>query len=434
MQGSSPGQLSSGAKYDGGKPWRPSLLLLTGAVILALMFTAIIFFIALHTISRVKAPSRQKHPRNRTTNETASSPLRFGTGLGSTGDAYGILLRDAVDRDAKPCDNLYRFACGSWKRNHPRTTSRAENFEYFVATAVTRMREVKPEQADGKPIGKAALYLNACLTAAEGGASNDVRTVLAEAGLTWPGRSAGSDFVSALFFMARRLALPVFFGVDMLHIEGSGRRILTFPLGAAFQSILRTVQEHIRTGHVATYLRLAYDHMAENISDDARFSEILASLVDMNEVFEVYLNASEKEEVLGNVTSLLHIAPMVAVEKWNTSLQKYFGANIAEVDDVIVFDRASFATILGLLKTKGEDGAVDILGCLAVHAAIFYTKAEVRESFFGSSEVARAQQERHCFGDVHSLFRRVVDHFLFNGAEEALAHVSELARTVRDEF
>ncbi|KAH7976113.1 hypothetical protein HPB52_008672 [Rhipicephalus sanguineus] len=432
IHGSAPSGLTSGAKYDGGKPWKPSLLVLTGAFVLALLFTAIIFFIALHMISHSNAPSRHKNTRNHTTNATANSPLRSGTGLASTADAYGILLRDAIDADAKPCDNFYRFACGSWKRNHPHTTSGAENLDYFVATALARLREVK---ADEEPIGKAVRYLDACLAAAKGEAANDLKTVLAEAGLTWPDRSEGSDFVSALFFMARRLALPVFFGVDMLHREGNRRHTLAFPLDVAFQSILRTLMEHIRSGHVATYLRLPYDSMAGNgISDNARFSEILTSLKDMNEVFEVYLNAFEKEEALGNVTSLLRIAPMVPVEKWNTLLQKYFGANIAEVDYVVVFDRGSFAAILGLLKTRGEDGAKDILGCLAVQAAIFYTKIEVRESFFGSSEEARDQQERHCFGDVHGLFRYAVDRFLFNGSEGALADVSELAFTIRDEF
>ncbi|KAL3192495.1 hypothetical protein MRX96_058916 [Rhipicephalus microplus] len=434
IPGSPLSRLTSGSKLDGAKTWKPSLIVVTGAFTLALLFTALLFFFALHMISLLKAPSHSKPIRNHTTNATAKSPVRFGAGLGSTGDAYGILFRDAVDREAQPCDNFYRFACGSWKRNHPHTTSRAENLRYFVTAAVARMREVKPEQADGEPIGKAALYLKACLAATESGASNDVKMVLAQAGLTWPDRSASSDFVSALFFMARRLALPVFFGVDLLHFEGSVRHILTFPLDTAFQSILRTLQEHIRSGNVVAYLRLAYDNMVEHISDDARFSEILASLEDMKEVFEDYLKASEKEDAFGSVTSLLRIAPMVSMEKWNSSLQRYFGESITEVDYVVVFDRTSITKILGLLKTKGEDRAKDILGCLAVHAAIYYTKTEIRESFFGSTEEARAQQERHCFGDVHGLFKHVVDGFLFNVTQEALAHVSELAHTIREEF
>ncbi|KAH7966178.1 hypothetical protein HPB49_014141 [Dermacentor silvarum] len=423
----------SGTKYDGEKRSRPSFVVLTGACFLALLVSAIMLVIVLQLISLFRAPSHQKHTGQRDASTSTKNP-RSGTGVASIGDAYTVLLREAIDSDAKPCDNFYRFACGSWYRNHPHISSRAESFRYFIATAVTRMRNAKAEKAGEKPIDKAVRFLNACLATAEDTAANELKAVLAEAGLTWPDRSDGANFISALFFMARRLALPVFFGVDLLDGGASGRRTLTFPLDFVFQSILRRLKEHVISLQVVSYLRLAYDSLAVNGFDDARFSEILVGLVNMTDVFEVYLNSTDKEETLGGSTSLLRIAPLVPEEKWNALLKKYFEALISEVDNVVVFDSRSFAAILNLLKTRGEDRAKDILGCLCVHAALFYTKAEVRESFFGSPEEAMAQQERHCFRDVYGLFRPAVVRFLLKGAEEALADVSQLALRVGDEF
>ncbi|KAK8757034.1 hypothetical protein V5799_000260 [Amblyomma americanum] len=407
---------------------------MVGAFCFVAIFAIVFLGVAWRVIGIIRPrPRPQAIQRPSGSNASAKNP-RSGPLEDSGANSYVTLLRDAVNTSADPCDNFYRFACGSWTQKHPKTSSHADNLCSFIDSALMRMREVEAMSMDREPIGKAARYVEACLAEGEDAAIRDLKTVLAEAGLTWPERSERSDFLSALFFMARRVALPVFFGVNLLQRRVDGRQTLAFTLDLAFQSILRRFQQLITTLHAAAYLRVACESMVGKGVNDTRLSEILEGLVGATDIFDVYLRSTNKKQDIMNKTSIFRIAPGITESKWNSVLQQYLNTSVLDVDYVVMFDLQSMSAILGLVNTRGEAGAKDMLGFLAIQAAIFYSSAEMRESLFGSRQAAASQQKLHCFRDTYRLFPHVLNNFLLKASNEAMKEVMVIARSVTNAY
>ncbi|KAH7985692.1 hypothetical protein HPB49_026308 [Dermacentor silvarum] len=150
--------------------------------------------------------------------------------------------------------------------------------------------------------------------------------------------------------MARRVALPVFFDIDVRPQPERGvPRVLAFSLDLIFQSILKRLCDMIASLHVVSYLRVAYEALAGSGVNETRFSEFVEIAT-----------------------------PLIAEGKWNAVLRQYLRTSTSDVVSVIVFDFESFAAIFSLLKSLGEAAATDLLGFLAFQSAIFYTNTKPR--------------------------------------------------------
>ncbi|KAH7986445.1 hypothetical protein HPB49_025963 [Dermacentor silvarum] len=415
----------------------PSVRTVLGVASLTIIFAVVLLGVTWRIIALFKVQHRPSSGAAlHRGNDSTRGPRSRAGAVTAIAEAYFSLARDAVDRSGDPCDNFYRFACGSWSQNHPETSSRVNNLVSFIGAALLRMREANARNIEREPIGKALGYMEACLAPEEATAVADLTTVLAEAGLTWPDKSEGSDFLSALFFMARRVALPVFFDIDVRPQPERGvPRVLAFSLDLIFQSILKRLCDMIASLHVVSYLRVAYEALAGSGVNETRFSEFVEVLANATDVFDVYLRSTDKEEVMRNATFVFQIAtPLIAEGKWNAVLRQYLRTSTSDVVSVIVFDFESFAAIFSLLKSLGEAAATDLLGFLAFQSAIFYTNTKVRDSFFASPEEAARQQKLHCFRDTYGLFLHAVNNFLLNGTEEPVKEVAGVARKVTSTF
>ncbi|KAK8784185.1 hypothetical protein V5799_009452 [Amblyomma americanum] len=352
-------------------------------------------------------------------------------------DPYEALFRDSVDTGASPCSNFYQYACGTWIRNHD-VSSAAETWRKLAKTAIQRIKEKKVAAKHGQPLGQAAWYLDTCLNGnalgvdLEGVAADDVKSVLAEAGLTWPNRSERSDFVSSLFFMARHVALPVFFGIDVGYNE-NGRRALLFPLDAPFQRILRRFRQAMKTDHAWEIIRVAYETFTEGPFDGQRCAEVLSTMHAMTGLFEDYLDAVDKNHQ-DNMTSLVVHAPTVSAAVWGSLVRHYHKTYFSDLEAIVIYDMTSFAGIFKALQIRGEEAMNDLLGFLSVLAAVHYTNITLRDTFFGSADEAVNQQEQYCFVRAYKFYEHVLNHFLLDSATGPLEEFKSLVEKVRSAF
>ncbi|KAL3225004.1 hypothetical protein MRX96_026192 [Rhipicephalus microplus] len=265
---------------------------------------------------------------------------------GPCGDPYEALFLDSVDASASPCGNFYQYACGTWKHNHAATMAAEVMWKEFASNAIRRIREAKLSAfgTHNGPIGQAARFLESCLDVgrdASEGVESDLKAVLDEGGLTWPSRNERADFMSSLFFMARHVALPVFFGVEVGYTK-DGQRALLFPLAAHFQRTFRRFREHMRSDRGKEDVRIACTMLTAGALNGARHADIVSALYQMTRVFDVYVYATDLEQQEG-VSFLSQNAPSVPEEKWRSLLRRHFRYYFSDLEAVVVYNVHSFA-------------------------------------------------------------------------------------------
>ncbi|KAH9363824.1 hypothetical protein HPB48_007956 [Haemaphysalis longicornis] len=287
-----------------------------------------------------------------------------------------------------------------------------------------------------EPVREASLFLETCLNAGlrgETGASgkNDVKTVLAEAGLTWPGKSERSDVVASLFFMSRRVALPVFFGIDVDYTTDNASAIV-FSLDVDFQETLRRFRKQMKTRRANELVRLAYQVFDDGYTvNETRLAEILEGIESMTSVFDIYLESTDRREPIKNLSLLPIYAPSVSLEKWSSVLRLYFKLDFTDVKMATLYDVRSFSAIFRFSQLHGKARMNDVFGFLAILAAIFYTNSTLRDSFFGLSEDGFNRHQQYCLLHTYSFYGHALNHFLLVTAGRPLRNVSQLVETVQ---
>ncbi|KAL1425843.1 hypothetical protein MTO96_018826 [Rhipicephalus appendiculatus] len=303
--------------------------------------------------------------------------------VGACRDAYASVLRESIDADADPCLNFYKYACGGWLRNHEESTALTAWRQYTMDT-IERLRvDQVSTRMRGEPVGQAAHFWETCLKVGSKAypdtrAHADIKEVLAEAGLTWPARSERSDLVSSLFFMARRVGLPVFFNVGSGYTKIKKLRAIFFRLDTAFQKTTSRLVDMLKKESLSMFVRSVYRAFAEDgVVNETRFDEVIGGLESLAGVLDIYLEATDDRITVRDIASLQLYAPSPSFEKWSSAFRKFFDFDFAELDATNIYDVRSFSAIFRYVLVYGEAVLKDALGFLSIMAAVSYTSSEV---------------------------------------------------------
>ncbi|KAH7974390.1 hypothetical protein HPB49_014867 [Dermacentor silvarum] len=357
---------------------------------------------------------------------------------GACESAYASVLRESIDISADPCHNFYNYACGGWRRNHDTSTA-VRAWHQYTKDAMERLHVGQmSSRMWNEPVGQAVRFLETCLKAGrkadpDADTKTDVKVVLAEAGLTWPERSERSDFVHSLFFMARRVALPVFFDVDSGYTKTKLRAIF-FRLHVAFQKIVSSFMEMLKKKSLTNCVRVMYQEIADGVANETRFDEIVRGLQSLAGVLDIYLQTSDDGSSVHDIASLRMYAPSVSPEMWASAFRKFFSFDFAELNATVIYDVRSFSAIFRYVLDNGEAKMKDAFGFLSVMAAVSYTSSKTRDAFFGSANEASFRQEQYCFLSSYMFYDDALNNFFFEKARTELKIFGELQAFMWQEF
>ncbi|XP_070397063.1 uncharacterized protein [Dermacentor albipictus] len=355
---------------------------------------------------------------------------------GACESAYASLLRESIDTGANPCHNFYDYACGGWRRNHDTSTA-TRAWHQYAKDVMERLRVGQvSSRMRNEPVGQAVHFLETCLKGgrkADMGTETDVKVVLAEAGLTWPERSERSDFLNSLFFMARRVGLPVFFDVDSGYTKTKFRAIF-FRLDATFQKIANRFMEMLKKKILTGCVRVMYQEFADGVANETRIDEIVRGLQTLATVVAIYLQASVDGSSVHDIASLRTYAPSVSPEMWTSTFRKFFGFDFAELNATVIYDVRSFSAVFQYVLDYGEVKMKDAFGFLSVIAAVSHTSSEIRDAFFGSASDASFRQEQYCFLTSYVFYGDALNNFLFEKARAELKTFGDLQEFVWEQF
>ncbi|KAH8031385.1 hypothetical protein HPB51_016569 [Rhipicephalus microplus] len=126
---------------------------------------------------------------------------------------YAKLLADAANLSVPVCDNFYAHVCGGWNAIQSGMGKRSVLEDFWLQLAkkeATRLGMINaPDHPE--PIHMASRFIYTCLDVVKVPMVADVREVLERGNITWPKRNERPDFLGTLFYMARRVYIPVAF-------------------------------------------------------------------------------------------------------------------------------------------------------------------------------------------------------------------------------
>ncbi|KAL1479880.1 hypothetical protein MTO96_051511 [Rhipicephalus appendiculatus] len=192
----------------------------------------------------------------------------------------------------------------------------------------------------------ASHFIYTCLDIVKVPMVADVREVLERGNITWPRRNERPDFLRALFYMARRVFVPVAFQVaieetDQRAPSPSEARTLFFGLPSRFLFNARALARLRQSGKLLDHLRLTYEAIATpynntggpndtNIVNETRLKELAGQFDDLADFFNRYEKATGPVARSNNASAFLQYTPSVPKTRWDALMKRYLNLSLVE--------------------------------------------------------------------------------------------------------
>ncbi|KAL3204700.1 hypothetical protein MRX96_011679 [Rhipicephalus microplus] len=341
---------------------------------------------------------------------------------------YARLLTYTMDASTDPCQDFYQHVCGRWIWDGRSSVAKV-NWAKFLEDYMSRIANRSLGSAGNarNTTRDAARYIKTCLAPLDSDNVDEVKQVLAAGGILWPlepniGRA---DFISALFYMARRVGAPVFFDVTLTDVPG--RAFLVFAKDEAYDATYAKVTEHVNTLYAKDHYQACCEAFASP-GNHVRCHELFDDFIRMKHDFDAYYAARESTGVNASVTSFLSYAPRVSEDRWVAQFEIYFNATLDDVGGVSIDDLEQFKAVFQLLEHYGERMMLDLFGWLSVQVLIHYTNKGLMNSFYRHHEITNGEHLDRCFTIAYAAFGYAVNRLLMEHIEVEVNKVKRLVQ------
>ncbi|KAL3222614.1 hypothetical protein MRX96_028393 [Rhipicephalus microplus] len=235
--------------------------------------------------------------------------------------------------------------------------------------------------------------------------------------ITWPRRNERPDFLGALFYMARRVFVPVAFDVAILNVDHSlsppsKARTLFFGPPMRFLGPCEGVGEASTVGQAsrppALYIRGACLHCRRNkVERTGRSLSILGRFLR-----NATTGCPERSREAATCPSSSSTRPRCRKTRWDSLTKRYLNVSLIGNEDtlkggVAIQSTDLFSAVFELHAKQGEYVTYDIVGGLCVQALVDYVSSDLLTSLLGGSrELATESIYERCFSDAYMVLRR----------------------------
>nr|XP_054925279.1 uncharacterized protein LOC129384137 [Dermacentor andersoni]XP_054925280.1 uncharacterized protein LOC129384137 [Dermacentor andersoni] len=298
--------------------------------------------------------------------------------------------------------------------------------------------------AKPEPVQRASHFIYTCLDIIKVPRAPEIKEVLEKGNITWPKRNERPEFLSALFYMARKLFIPVAFDVAILETDEratstSRTQTLFFGLPTRFLGHARALARLQRSGRLLDHLRLTYETLDLGVNE-TRLKEIARHFGHLGGFFARYEGASDYVTRSANASFFLQYTPSVSKARWDALTKRYF--NISLIDDqdnfrggVVIQGADVFSAVFEVHAKHGEHVTDDVVGGLCVQALVDYTNSDLLASLLGGSrELAAESVYDRCFSDAYRFYGAAIDAYFHQPLSREVVDLRRVATLVHQTF
>ncbi|KAG5899138.1 hypothetical protein JTB14_027331 [Gonioctena quinquepunctata] len=370
-------------------------------------------------------------------------------------------ILDTVDQEADPCEEFYKFACGSFLKNafvmdQPTTLS--------ALSALTKnqlrniIMEKRNESSLPKTLRMQRKFYRACIntTTIEKDKDEKILQLLDEVTGGWPvlktfNWNEGDFEWSRAIVNARNLGLyyEFFFNVDVFHNRSSDRSKLWIqPPSAsevsAFKWINRKVPSFQRKDQILDIMTDIANLMgAESVSVNKELRLTMTFAEKLQNIIEVYYTktlSSYEEKEVKTIGSLSH--KLMKID-WFNFLRNITGLPLRESDEV-VFDMDDYLNELYYLlqHRTTKKTLANYMAWAIISNNIHYLSEKVRNKYdelsryYNDSEVDTPSRTTKCLKLSTGLFQSIAESEYIRRytPDEKLVHIREMITYIKKEM
>ncbi|XP_064468982.1 neprilysin-1-like [Ornithodoros turicata] len=337
---------------------------------------------------------------------------------------YGQQLASSVDLLVDPCENFYLYSCGNWKREHSSSVFR-EHMDLFVDNLASDLGYRDVPVSDQNTEQKASKFFKTCHAAATEPNSREdehFRTVLREAGVTWPHFSLAPNVLLTMWNIYNILDIQTL--LVMRPDDHYKRHILLKPPAALTDLLSRKqlLEREQRDMRVYKFFANAF-RSDENGSVLAMSFEEFRSLEEriLLRLIPASVHGTSKSASFANIETYF---PAAKRENWKQVLQAVDVVQHSEDAFVALIESQEYLrTLSDVIRTESERAVHLYVGWIAVQAlarymdhefAAEYDGSEARTEHIATAECLRMTEKRLGWAVYSGFVRNKMSNALIN--------------------